>query len=1052
MSIAEVPRSYAARTQDALARKFPNWKPSRDSTVASERATRTGASSEIIVHHDELLEFFLSCNWILRPEGLNDFYAALHQELTNPEITYDAGYGGFRIRCPTQSEEKMVEIAQQVMDRIVRQELAKDEPDKIMHIAEWRAKGGFSGIDETEKRQYEKYAFPLQVAACEQRGKWTLPDHLVKEGMSTRTMLPGNALANIQGLTGSLALMSYDGTTVYIGAPTQEAVAVVLNKLDTIAHYFSLPQGSEGKFECFLYAEGGSGVEGEFRYLYHADRKSLRTYFLDRTSKLPYKRLFEKATVVKLLPSFPQGPASAASLPQKPRDVGEATQPYKAFLGWQYRHKERVMEEEPPPQAHSPSFQAKTNPLVETWVELLPQVYANSTLTDVAKSTFTGAQQGSLMPASKNRKTGGSVKPSTSTSHATEANGKSPEVKQRPSGTTDFSRVEPTSRETNPTPDEACSHPGKQKNMPSHYQLTQHRQQPDSGSVASTNSSSEAPAGRGWVLPRPTPFTNPLWGRSTAEGFAQKDHRLSLGTSVSKEPEDSAREDRNRILATEVANFNKNFARVAAGTADSDKKHSGMPRTYASAVQIGRKHTHTSLTNDPFANLWKGARSASIPSFGTPKPTRKATHKANDSLIELSPARVQPKLLRDDERSSRSFYDTMRQTAGSRRMGDNKIQDPEPQLMQTMNEKLVRLMSVLRMFPGDISLKAELGRFCFTKIDPSYVQLPNQSTRGRQHALSVLEGSINRQHTNAKQVLFTKILSTHGGDANLIAQLTEPNAQPESEPTRMWSPLPDSRRTVYEIPCESITKSGLPFPFIIDVNGDDFTFRIRQALPDNHSLAVHCTKRVWDFRLLLSSSQNLEKIYGNFARDLVRSLRVLPQRGGIPVLQLLNNRAYNVIIGLVRTRNIASYSRAVSRNQTNILEISEVWDMQMAAPVETEDGVELTFDEFRGNKQSGHAATWYEATIQSKMVSEALCENRDLEFGDEASWTAEKFQESGAFDELIRTTTDVVKRIDSVGQWEDNYQDAMIHPMPPETRSGEINLPSEAKNHQFQYW
>lgn len=114
------------------------------------------------------------------------------------------------------------------------------------------------------------------------------------------------------------------------------------------------------------------------------------------------------------------------------------------------------------------------------------------------------------------------------------------------------------------------------------------------------------------------------------------------------------------------------------------------------------------------------------------------------------------------------------------------------------------------------------------------------------------------------------------------------------------------------------------------------------------------------------------------------------------------------------------------------MEIREVHDMLPNGFVD-EDGTgkgTVHFSQRPEFKERGELGAWYEVSLQSKKVNEALQQNRDLELGEVVDWSPKELQEAGAFDELVRSAIEVVKHIDGVGYWGDNEQDTMIHGMP----------------------
>ncbi|KAI1505271.1 hypothetical protein F5X99DRAFT_430533 [Biscogniauxia marginata] len=985
--MSSVAASYDIRVSDALSRKFPTWE-----SLNVDSQSLVSVAPSILDAQEESFEFYMSTNWILSPEALDELYDALHEELENLEVIFDPSFGGFKIRCLRQDEEKVIVLAKKELDRIVTPEFEKglDASTKVGHITDWRDKGGFTP-EQLEK--YDKFMYPYEVAHSNYRGTWNLPDNLVGEGVSTRELLPGNALSDLQQLTGATVFVSFDGSTVYIGAESEAELSVARRKLDTLAFYFSLPLDDGPQFESFLYSEdkSGTGADVVLHYLSHVDKHLLKTYYLDRADYRSighyYKVLFEKGVVVRQLGLDKEQQVSTAAVDEK-----EAKQPFTVFSAdrWQYKVKEppaRQRIDETPSvttlsstilDEASNNFQTNRNPLVESWVTHLPNFkpQPRKLMSNDQDDTRTRKEIG--------------IKSSDN------GEGYSRPIQQKASE--ENYRTVPTCKDS-----EASSADfGAQRHFNARGKGQPSPQSGPPSSPLADLSNPQQQATSGCMPPYISRSVRLLQSLGAEEPVGESKPIEEVGTQVDETPRkypsdpgsvsstySSRTQDMTKTQKTELSG--KNCVQSFLGTKEYVQDHSRW------------------ATNDPFANIWQGARSV-----GTQK-----------TALE----RAQPQLRKTDEKESRSFRSTMRQQAGSRR-DDSK--SPQSELVQTLNEKLVKMMSFLRIYTGLVSLKVDLGRLCFTKINPMHVQLPGPEALSRCHNLQSLQDSLNKRHVASKDVLFTKILTTHGGEADFIANLKDSSGQ------RIWSH--HTCRTIYEVTCVATTEDDLTYSFTIDFDGATFEHNIRPADSETRSLAVHFMEHSWDFRVVLCSAQDLEKVCKSFAKDLAYSMRIIQQRGGPPVLEFINKSAYRVKIHRVRTRNIASYTLLApgedslspsSGIDTNILEISEVWDMKGYVVSETEEASTIKYEQSPGNQQAGEAGMWYEATIQSSMVSTALTENRDLEFGDEATWSAEEFQKAGAFDNLIRTAVQMVKSMDGIGYWGDNFQDALVHGMPP---------------------
>lgn len=163
------------------------------------------------------------------------------------------------------------------------------------------------------------------------------------------------------------------------------------------------------------------------------------------------------------------------------------------------------------------------------------------------------------------------------------------------------------------------------------------------------------------------------------------------------------------------------------------------------------------------------------------------------------------------------------------------------------------------------------------------------------------------------------------------------------------------------------------------------------------------------------------------------TFRYRPNIAGIHTLKFTIMRAYQVEILLVRTCHVAYYgrNRTDSMPSPSTLEIRKVHDMTRTNVIHAEDRITAIYEQHPGDQQLGVLPTWFEASIQSKLINQVFQQNRSLEFGEEVEWSTAKLQKAGAFDDLIISATELVKKIDRVGSSGNNHQDVMTHGTPP---------------------
>ncbi|KAK8048615.1 hypothetical protein PG994_010345 [Apiospora phragmitis] len=277
---------------------------------------------------------------------------------------------------------------------------------------------------------------------------------------------------------------------------------------------------------------------------------------------------------------------------------------------------------------------------------------------------------------------------------------------------------------------------------------------------------------------------------------------------------------------------------------------------------------------------------------GPEEPSLRRSHGGDENLVSFSPEKdstaalvswsMQPLLpsprIVVGEQQSREFHVTMEQRAPSKKSQNRQTQsstaqrpDPSPEVIGKVSNRLVEILEPLRMFQGAVSLKAELGRFVFTKLNPADISLPDCGLGPPRHKTPEEIEKILGCHSNSKALLFTRIISLSGGDMNYMADLREPGDA--SSPVWMLS----RKSVIYEFRCQTSTPDKKSRScFIVDVDSGDFSFRIRPDIKEGSKGGVfmHCLSRTFDIQFTVDTAPYLTEDCKSFAQELVDSLTV----------------------------------------------------------------------------------------------------------------------------------------------------------------------------------
>ena len=74
---------------------------------------------------------------------------------------------------------------------------------------------------------------------------------------------------------------------------------------------------------------------------------------------------------------------------------------------------------------------------------------------------------------------------------------------------------------------------------------------------------------------------------------------------------------------------------------------------------------------------------------------------------------------------------------------------------------------------------------------------------------------------------------------------------------------------------------------------------------------------------------------------------------------------------------------------------------------------------------------WYEAILRSDTFCTAFQQNEKLELGNEVKWSSEEVLTTGATEALVQKASDMVKKMDGVGYWNDNRQSGLVRSVGP---------------------
>lgn len=347
---------------------------------------------------------------------------------------------------------------------------------------------------------------------------------------------------------------------------------------------------------------------------------------------------------------------------------------------------------------------------------------------------------------------------------------------------------------------------------------------------------------------------------------------------------------------------------------------------------------------------------------------------------------------------------------------DNLFRSSQPsaalqELDITQGTELERLVAsvqnVLRPMPvryGLVELRVELGRFFARNVPSSGLSTnaPNTPARG-------WEADKLRKKLNSQPYIFTQALSCFGNDIDFLVKM-----KIRGTDIAMWKRY--SRDVFIDFRFRVPQDDGSLWDFVLEVNTRDYSWKIRAWENGCGSTFVHCLRQHWDFRVRLSHDHTLEyeDLWSNFARAVIDSLEVSPPKlayqNFFDTDPVVSNKDLPIHVSGVRIRQVC---RLRHHDEKTYLDITR---MLPTKPTKSDscrsnntEVATLTQD----RAETGEFTNWYEASISSVRIEEALRENATLVPGARAGWSAENLAQEVRH--LCEQAATVVQQIDPVG-------------------------------------
>ncbi|CAK7273036.1 hypothetical protein SEPCBS57363_005450 [Sporothrix epigloea] len=517
----------------------------------------------------------------------------------------------------------------------------------------------------------------------------------------------------------------------------------------------------------------------------------------------------------------------------------------------------------------------------------------------------------------------------------------------------------------------------------------------------------------------------------------------------------------DQVKLTEIRSTMDN----GTGVSDSNIETRSEPKSQDKAAKSGRVVGVADLIDcfddSPAQPAAAAPQAVPNPSQASVASSTPPTYEYDNVLIEIdsSPSRpISPCLTRTKQEDSTALEKDKNHTATispQSQMSKALLVRRSP-FTNNLCNALRRLMADLPYSRGRIRMQVELGRVYIMDAGPEGLafNMPGEAATG--WSQSEITTRLDTICVSPESIVFSRALTLFANDIESVLGLDDHTIARNLSDNWSGSILDRNgvesrsglspnwafheKRVLYEFKCQrlylksnAIVKASSPFIVEVDGTGPGpFTYSIRSVEDTRPPIWLHCIRRHWDARVSVSYSQtdNLEAEYGDFARELLRSMVVPPGPITSPKFQFFydhreamrDGKSYSTTVLSARIRNIG---RFVSADQQSFLDVSWNWLMKLAMRPGKEGPLAGTVHATPApdSPTKGVFTSWYEASVVSVAAEAAFQENETLPVGGMASWGA---MGTAALDEMyesaFRPALQLVQDMDGVGVLVDNGQ------------------------------
>ncbi|KAF4419506.1 hypothetical protein FACUT_11412 [Fusarium acutatum] len=972
----------------------------------------------------DIVEFYVSCNPPLLPKGVALIFASVegNNDLGIVEILYEPEIPWFKLITPRASQREisdwmhsqLEEIMESEADAVIRDEDEDDlstsaiQPDIELLVEDPHiiAFPSLQTILKNTLSQYDAFRYPAIIKTLPYKTVWRVPEssgatilQILSNYESLGSVLPlGPSIDSLQALTKCVITYNFHGSLLYIGSSeSEQALGVAKQKLDTLANFMDAPLAPTTHM---VFTETWRSATLCYRYMTHTGLSGL-TYVdsagTDQSEDLEYASMASAASLrMESLNPYRQPVPDRVKYPIP--ETGRLTDwhpEFHPFSGYSYGNKRSgtipIIEKKRPQQKihhqESDSVSKITTsteghrnlkhigtdlPQVRKCLEdLRYQARNNKKITNWLCSIESSGDDDHLKPPSF--LIGDNEKQDEGTATSLQCDSR-PELSRgigEPRdhwfvNTNDVPLMEARIKDQMPGSDYQAS----LRQLPLGLDIPENSIEP----LHFPNPSGpQSNATKDLMDINDGPITTPaLMDNIPLQDCRNKLQTVSEDQAVHSEVTFSKRNHQEKRLfdtMRQKAASGLSWANVASKKKDEkrdDKPTFGLNVPVA-FVPDNRSATQSSVT-----------------------PTSAVIASLNHIPAEQKEELGKDKPIPVQKPKSNSVTSALRIVPGMDMPSADQVECSE--FLSQAENKLLKLVEVLQIVPGKVSIQAQFGRLCRKDIFPGLVydgQAPSWA----------VDKTVEALNTRSPHMGFYPILTTSGAEANSIPQMFGGRSP--------W--ILTGKRVYYEFHCFA----GKTTEVIVEVDADTFEHQYFPPTTEISKAFVHCTRRAWDVKFSVSRMymEGMADDMEEFSASLVRSMSIEMNEMGELVISTEPKSTSNLSVDRVRICHEARYRNG--GKGPSCLKVT------MIRRVEKLPGIPK--GTYRGQSVpvtppgNGRPSQWFETSISSIRAEDIFQENIDLEFGDKTHWTPEILHHQGVFKAISEPALQMVRKMDHVG-------------------------------------